>query len=385
MDTRQSVASIVTAASNVANGKSVLADCTSEVTCSSCKDRFNQISKIPRLLPCFHTVCESCLYREKGSQCCPMCKERFNLGDEGITGLKVNYYVNKMVQIFNLLESEQTERLKCMGCDKSAHFRCMKCSENYCHAHSAFHQKSRATYDHQVIAVKDVANNISTLSSLREQEYCITHTTRSLELYCLECDKALCSLCCITKHRTHATCSLHSAGKRAKLELAELGPKAEEKLGTERQKVGKLKQLASHVARDHETSKRGLREFTERMIQNLMAREEELLAQMTSRKHNLTKLINNKVHVLEDRLKMVHQTKTFAEKIQKNWSEVEILNVRKEIVERLGEFSDPDTPDGVCLDTLYTTPIQFAPSGEDGLIQGIWSFRNRYMYKTSKT
>ena len=48
MDTRQSVASIVTAASNVANGKSVLADCTSEVTCSSCKDRFNQISKIPR-------------------------------------------------------------------------------------------------------------------------------------------------------------------------------------------------------------------------------------------------------------------------------------------------------------------------------------------------
>ena len=48
MDTRQSVASIVTAASSVANGKSVLADCTSEVTCSSCKDRFNQISKIPR-------------------------------------------------------------------------------------------------------------------------------------------------------------------------------------------------------------------------------------------------------------------------------------------------------------------------------------------------
>ena len=37
------------------------------------------------------------------------------------------------------------------------------------------------------------------------------------------------------------------------------------------------------------------------------------------------------VHVLEDRLKMVHQTKTFAEKIQKNWSEVEILNVRKEV------------------------------------------------------
>ena len=33
----------------------------------------------------------------------------------------------------------------------------------------------------------------------------------------------------------------------------------------------------------------------------------------------------------EDRLKSVTQTKNFAEKIQKNWSEVEILNVRKKV------------------------------------------------------
>ena len=50
-------------------------------------------------------------------------RTKFHSGIDGISSLKVNYYVTKMVQIFNLLESEQTERLKCMGCNRAAHFR----------------------------------------------------------------------------------------------------------------------------------------------------------------------------------------------------------------------------------------------------------------------
>ncbi|KAL5265430.1 hypothetical protein ACHWQZ_G006218 [Mnemiopsis leidyi] len=294
---------------------SVLQDCSNEVHCSSCKERFNQIGKLPRLLPCFHTVCEGCVYLE-GKESCPICKEKYNLGIDGISSLKVNYYVTKMVQIFNLLESEQTERLKCMGCNRAAHFR--------------------------------------------------------------ECDKALCSLCCITQHRTHSTCSVANAAQRAKRELVELGPKAGEKMSVEKQKVIALRKMANEVQIDHEKAKRSLKEFSNRMIQNIKTREDELLAQLNAKKAALTKTINGKIEQTEDKLKMVKQTKEFAGKIQKNWSEVEILNVRKQIVDRLQEFSDSRTE---SVDNIYISPIRFAPSGEDALIQGIWSFKNRYLLK----
>lgn len=56
-----------------------------------------------------------------------------------------------------------------------------------------------------------------------------------------------------------------------------------------------------------------------------------MLAQLNARKAVLNKTINGKIQMTEDKLKMVQQTKTFTEKIQKNWSEVEILNVRKQV------------------------------------------------------
>lgn len=60
-------------------------------------------------------------------------------------------------------------------------------------------------------------------------------------------------------------------------------------------------------------------------------RETELNNQINSRKNNITRTINGKIKMTEDKLKMVSQTKNFAEKIQNTWSEVEILGVRKNV------------------------------------------------------
>ena len=57
-----------------------------------------------------------------------------------------------------------------------------------------------------------------------------------------------------------------------------------------------------------------------------------MLNQLNFKKTSLDKVISGKIIDTDDRLKMVEQTKTFAEKIQKHWSEVEILNVRKQVI-----------------------------------------------------
>ena len=92
--------------------------------------------------------------------------------------------INNLYLLYQL-SFKQTQQSSLESETEGTPTRCMKCSENYCASHAEFHQKSRATHDHDIIAVRDVANNIHSLSAVREQEYCAVHTTRSLELYCL--------------------------------------------------------------------------------------------------------------------------------------------------------------------------------------------------------
>jgi hypothetical protein len=62
-----------------------------------------------------------------------------------------------------------------------------------------------------------------------------------------------------------------------------------------------------------------------------------------------------------------------------NGSHGPFINQIRQIVDRLQEFSDSRTE---SVDNIYISPIRFAPSGEDALMQGIWSFKNRYLLKS---
>ncbi len=65
--------------------------------CQVCYEEFNQEGHLPRLLPCSHTTCHSCLehlVRQKPQKIsCPQCRSSHRVGQEGVKSFAQNKYI----------------------------------------------------------------------------------------------------------------------------------------------------------------------------------------------------------------------------------------------------------------------------------------------------
>ena len=110
------------------------------LTCGTCLCTYDGDERNPKLLPCSHTVCKTCLeaissqpgIRELGSFRCPICRESINLPRGGITSLPPSFLVNQLLDLFTRQRREvipkcsthvNQELLFCETCD------CVFCSQ----------------------------------------------------------------------------------------------------------------------------------------------------------------------------------------------------------------------------------------------------------------
>lgn|SRR6218665_1392024 len=70
----------------------------------------------PKILPCVHTFCLQCLekygkYKRPGSQMvCPICLNEFTIPDEGLSELRNNFFIGKIIEIGKLTTAPSKEK-----------------------------------------------------------------------------------------------------------------------------------------------------------------------------------------------------------------------------------------------------------------------------------
>ena len=133
------------------------------ITCLICFEPFTS----PKMLQCGHTFCEGCLQRFYDANqetrlpyskklCCPTCREETPFPGNGIAGLRNDFRVHKMKDVFGRMTARNTPSENvCDPC--RAHEKiviakgyCSRCKVNYCEECLRKHNRSQLFKDHKV-------------------------------------------------------------------------------------------------------------------------------------------------------------------------------------------------------------------------------------------
>ncbi|XP_023198154.1 tripartite motif-containing protein 3-like isoform X1 [Xiphophorus maculatus] len=272
------------------------------LVCSICLDHYHN----PKVLPCLHTFCESCLQNyippESLTLSCPVCRQTSILPEKGVGALQNNFFIT------NLMEVLQREP---------------ECSRP--EACSVLESVSAA------VAGKPLC--------------CPNHEGKVMEFYCESCETAMCLDCTEGEHRDHMTVPLRDVVEQHKAVLK-----------TQLDAIhSRLPQLTAAVELVSEIS-RQLNERKTEAVAEINSTFEELERVLHHRKTalitDLENICSSKQKVLHAQLSSLLQGKehiqsscSFTEQALSHGNATEVLLVQKQMSERVTALARHDFPE----------------------------------------
>ncbi|CAH1800807.1 unnamed protein product [Owenia fusiformis] len=197
------------------------------VNCSICMETLDD----PRSLPCMHIFCRKCIQgimdRYRRNFPCPICRERCPISNQGAAGLKVNCFVNSVLDAMKGLKVADTT----WNCDicyqdgKSirAVSQCIECNEKLCQLCGHVHKRSRLSKSHLILDLTgdrslDAKAAISMLS--QRTLYCQEHYNEPLKYFCKDDQHLICQDCFAFNHQGHELENIEKTARVSKENLS---------------------------------------------------------------------------------------------------------------------------------------------------------------------
>ncbi|XP_077997173.1 tripartite motif-containing protein 2-like [Glandiceps talaboti] len=314
--------------------------------CTICLEQF----KDPKILPCLHTFCESCLetlYKKKGSLECPSCRNVYPLPIGGVSKLTSNFFMNNLIEIYHrLLESSKGGPIQCDGCEENtATHRCVECQDHLCRSCMKVHKKLSATKSHQLLTIEEYRTTELTRPIVLQTECCSIHPKNEIEFYCETCQVSVCTACTIVNHRIpeHSHRDLKDVADEYHKQLKDMV----DKLKVKEQEAEKSKTLAkqthTRLKDKWKEEDKTLRKTAEETI-NKMEKEEKRLVDELNRDYGM-KIKSAAVDIDELELKHgnIKSTCGYIETLMHHGNAVQLLSTKKEATDRIQHLITMET------------------------------------------
>ncbi|XP_057676354.1 tripartite motif-containing protein 3-like isoform X3 [Corythoichthys intestinalis] len=285
------------------------------LVCGVCLDHYSN----PKVLPCLHTFCESCLQNyippESLTLSCPVCRQTSILPEKGVGALQNNFFITDLMEV---LQREP----ECSPSDALRSAKALSCPNHEGKV------SRRASTDPSPPA-----------RSTRRRP------SQVMEFYCESCETAMCLECTEGEHGEHVTVPLRDVAERHKAAL-------QTQLDDIRGRLPRLTAAADLVA---EIS-RQLNERKDRAAAEIDAAFRELERALERRKTallaDLESVWGAKQKVLEAQLNALLRGREhirgscgFAERALLHGGAAEVLLVRKQMSERAAALARHDFPE----------------------------------------
>lgn len=326
--------------------------------CSICLDTYKQ----PKLLPCFHTFCLDCLLRlikVNNILACPICREKHELSKSGVSVLPNNFNwsdlgLEKSSANPGLAAGVGLPKSKTLSHGSSVSGELLKCENGmdsniavaFCHDCDCYlcqecldsHQKMVATRKHTTQLLDEEA-----FTRPPRRPTCSIHHGEELNLYCPDCNVALCRECAIfSTHRRHNYESLRDVAAEINERLPRL-----QKLLKKRQRELKFRLLERELLISSEAA---INKSCDKIIEIVEKRRQDLLEewkQLVSSANSGTRK-----EIYEQELSKLSRPATFLEKLNTSEnSDVELATMLKPImkdIENICPYSSEQQSFGCC-------------------------------------
>ena len=266
-----------------------------QITCPVCLDVFTQ----PKLLACTHAFCMDCINQLEvdgdNKIYCPTCREPTTLPCNGSAALRPAFHINTLIELYNT-------------------------------------------------AVKLPAS----VTDKPKDKKCLEHD-RSLEMYCDDCQKVLCTKCAHADHRNHNCDYIADIIDKHQQKIDDHLLLVTEQLSLVLDALHDLDTQQEHIATHAESVKNQIDALINQLVQTIRQSGATL-------KQNVDTLVQHKLNNIVQRkeegemfLTLLESCEQYVQDKLRNGSQQEILLEKNEMLERLGTVSQQLTSTALKL------------------------------------
>ncbi|XP_078661847.1 E3 ubiquitin-protein ligase TRIM33-like [Branchiostoma floridae x Branchiostoma belcheri] len=253
------------------------------LSCTVCK---SEACQEPKLFPCLHTACRSCILANSnvagpgvqvGIQAkvkCPKCHAEAHISE-----LIDNFFLQDAKA--QREDNQPNSDPQCTSCEENAPATafCEDCSDWLCEACVQAHGRVKVTKEHKLQNKEEALATQAEMASQRPL-FCPLHRQEQLKLYCETCDKLTCRDCQLLEHKEHRYAFVNEASQNHKQFLQTLVEKLQEKKSYIQMARAKIRERYRDVQETEKKMVQEIKAFMFMLITEINKRGKQLLTEL---------------------------------------------------------------------------------------------------------
>ena len=307
----------------------------------------------PRLLPCLHAVCSTCLeklLRQGTNQGCPTCHVTL----EGVQKVK-DLPANNLAQ--TLLERNERD-LKglgqlCTACsldgkkkEKSmATVWCTACTEYYCEKCNRIHQQVKSDKkNHEVVRISQLRKPASFRNGntifKKSKEMCSTHPKEAIRMFCDQCEEPICEVCEKDEHRDHPYLPIEGAASDYRAEIKNTLTTLEDKYNSVQTALDAWNVYATEVDKSEKQTLENIDEYANELISLVQSWHKQCLSTLHSATEKEREEIENKKEAYTGFRSSLETAMLYGQRLLTQGQDGFVTYVKKNVVTRLQDLNE---------------------------------------------
>ncbi|WAR02886.1 TRI45-like protein [Mya arenaria] len=318
--------------------------------CAECKNEYNDFLRTPRVLPCLHGICISCLESTatRGIVKCPTCEIRHNVPNGDLEAFRPDE--TRLFLVNHQKVQGRTPDIGCQECTNKtrvAKHRCKECAQFLCDECNDAHCRTKITKRHHILTMDELKD--APLDDFQQVHFCTVpgHEEQPYAFFCLTstCDRPICAMCAVADHQEskgHDIRELHEVYMDTRRSIEGLMSDVKHRTLSAQDTAASIETTIDNLDTSLQHTTHNIDTAFDNSIKALERRRSELKDKAHARAREKKKRLENQLDSINFHINSMEDANEFSANIATYGSQSEFLFFKDTIIERLNHLRDEE-------------------------------------------